>query len=70
MKAEETLEIYAGELIIPFDENISIYYPALLNSMQEHAIEFIKWLHENGYRTAGWDDTQLNKIYEIFNSTP
>jgi len=34
---EEILEEYCGKIIIPFDENITIYYPALINAMQEYA---------------------------------
>ena len=49
MKTEkEILEKHCGEIILPFDENITIYYPALIDAIKEYAeLYYVEKLRQN-----------------------
>ena len=57
--AEEVLEEYCGHITIPFDENVTVYYPALIKAMKRYATqkhiptdcypkEFVEWWFTKG----------------------
>ena len=58
--AEEVLEEYCGHITIPFDENVTVYYPALIKAMKRYATqkhiptdcypkEFVEWMLDHGF---------------------
>ena len=33
------------------------------------AVEFMKWVQNKGYRIYGWDDGQVERIYQLFKNS-
>lgn len=36
------------------------------STQQSDAVEFMKWVQNKGYRIYGWDDGQIERIYQLF----
>ncbi len=47
MKTKEEILTEFGCPDVPFDENVTMYYPAILSAMDEYATYFVEWAVNN-----------------------